>query len=95
VFQILDLVIPKKYVQVKDLDMKSCSNGHEGLELQNIHVFNNMEEEIVVSGKVNIMTFLSAPITVRNPRYISDILAPSPCCLLTTVILVSQRPTAS
>lgn len=62
---VLDLVVPKKYVQVKDLYMKTCSNGHEGLELQNIHVFNNREEEIVISGKVNIMTFLSAPITAK------------------------------
>jgi hypothetical protein len=85
VFQVLDLVIPKMYVQVKDLDMKTCSNGQEGLELQNIQVFNSREHEIVISGKVNIMTFLSAPITVRISHYIP---APLPFCLLRTVMLV-------
>jgi hypothetical protein len=88
VFQVLDLIIPKKYVQVTGLDMKTCSNGHEGLELQDIRVFNNREEEIVISGKVNIMTFLSAPITVRIPHYVSDILAPLPLSLLRTVIKI-------
>jgi hypothetical protein len=95
VFQVLDLVLPKKYVQVMDLDMKTCSNGHERLELQNIHAFNNREEEIVISGIVNIMTFLSAPITVRSPYYVSDILALLPYYLLTTVILVSPTTTGS
>jgi hypothetical protein len=65
VFQVLDLIIPKTYVKVKDLDMKTCSNGDQGLELQNIRVFNNKEQEIVISGKVDVITFLSAPITVR------------------------------
>ncbi|PNF21259.1 hypothetical protein B7P43_G02113 [Cryptotermes secundus] len=45
--------------------MKTCSNAHGGLELQNIHVFNNGKGEIEISGKVNIMTFLSAPITAK------------------------------
>jgi hypothetical protein len=75
VFQLLGLVVSKKNVQVKDLDMQTCSNGREGLELQNIQVFNN-REDIAISGKVNVMTFLSAPITVRIPHYVSEIFAP-------------------
>jgi hypothetical protein len=51
--------------------MKTCSSGREGIELQNIHVFNNREDEIVISGEVNVMTFLSAPITVRIPHRVS------------------------
>jgi hypothetical protein len=74
VFQLLGLVVSKKNVQVKDLEMQTCSNGGEGLELQNIRVYNN-REEIVISGKVNIMTFLSAPITVRISHYVSEIFA--------------------
>jgi hypothetical protein len=94
VFQLFDLVIPKKYVQVKDLDLKTCSNGHEGLELRNIQVFNNREEEeILVSGKVNVMTFLSAPITVRIAHYVSEIFAAFPIYLLRIVMLISPRTT--
>jgi hypothetical protein len=85
VFQVLGLITPKKLVEVKDLVIKTCGNSHEGLALQDIHVYNNREEEIVISGKVNVMTFLSAPITVRRAHCSSH---PH---LLRTVLCISSR----
>jgi hypothetical protein len=72
-------VAPKKYISVKDLNLRTCGSGHEGLELQNIKVFND-EEEIVISGTANVKIFLSAPVTVRIPHYFSEIHQSSSVC---------------
>lgn len=45
--------------------MESCGTDHNGLQLQNIHVSNSQKDEILVTGNVNVKTFLSAPVTVR------------------------------
>jgi hypothetical protein len=68
VFQALNLVVPKKHIDVTDWHLETCGAGHDGLELQNIHVLNDREEGILVFGKVKAKTFLSAPITVRIPH---------------------------
>jgi len=54
--------------------MESCDTGHNGLQLQNIHAFNNQKDEILVTGNVNVKTFLSAPITVRLSELASQAL---------------------
>jgi hypothetical protein len=64
-FQLISRVIPKKQIQVKDWQLENCGTDHKGLQLQNIQVFNNEKDEILVTGNVNVQTFLSAPVTVR------------------------------
>jgi hypothetical protein len=64
-FQIVNLAISKKQIEVKDWQLESCGTEHNELQLQNIHVFNNQKDEILITGKVNVKTFLSAPVTVR------------------------------
>jgi hypothetical protein len=81
VLQVLDLAAPKKYMQIRDWHVESCGSGQDGLELQNVQVYNNKrEEEIVGSGIVNVKTFLSAPITVRFPQYFSETCQSSSIC---------------
>lgn len=64
-FQIISSVISKKQIIVKDWQLESCGTDDNGLQLQNINVFNNQKDEILVTGNVNVKTFLSAPISVR------------------------------
>jgi hypothetical protein len=72
-FQVFNFAIPKKQIQVKDWHLESCGTDHDGFQLQNIHVFNNQKNEILVSGKVNVKTFLSAPVTVRIGEFVSEV----------------------
>jgi hypothetical protein len=64
-FQVIRLAIPKKHIEVRDWKLESCGTDHNELQLQNIHVFNNQKDEILLTGNVNVKTFLSAPVTVR------------------------------
>lgn len=64
-FQVINLALPKKKIEVKDWQLESCGTDHNGLQLQNINVFNNQKDDILVTGNVNVQTFLSAPVTVR------------------------------
>jgi len=71
-FQVINSVIPKKQIKVKDWQLESCGTYQNGLQLQNIHVFNNDKDEILVTGNVNVKTFLSAPIKVRKGVFVSE-----------------------
>jgi hypothetical protein len=64
-FQVISLAISKKEIKVKDWQLESCGTDNKGLQLQNIHVINNQKDEILITGNVNVKTFLSAPVTVR------------------------------
>ena len=64
-FQVISSVISKKQIKVNDWQLESCGSDDNGIQLQNIHVFNNEKDEILVTGNVNVKTFLSAPVTVR------------------------------
>jgi hypothetical protein len=65
-FQVINVALPKKKIEVKDWQLERCDTDHNGLQLQNINVFNSQKDEILVTGSVNVQTFLSAPITVRT-----------------------------
>jgi hypothetical protein len=65
-FQFFNAALPKKKIEVKDWKLESCGTDHDGFQLQNINVVNSQEDEILVTGSVNVQTFLSAPITVRT-----------------------------
>jgi ribosomal protein L18E len=62
--------MPKKQIKVKDWHLESCGTDRGGLELQNINVVNSQKDEILVLGKVNVKTFLSAPVTVRIGEFL-------------------------
>ncbi|KDR17702.1 ganglioside GM2 activator-like [Zootermopsis nevadensis] len=63
---ILDLAVPKKYLHVEDWHVDRCGIDNDDFELQDIQVsVNKWKEEIVVSGKVHVRTFLSTPVTAK------------------------------
>ena len=72
-FQVFNLAFPKRQLQVKDWHLESCGTDDDALQLQNIKIVNNQKDEILVSGKVNVKTFLVAPVTVRIGQFVSEI----------------------
>lgn len=72
-FQVLNLAFPKRQIQVKDWHLESCGTDDDALQLQNINIVNNQNDQILVSGKVNVKTSLFSPVTVRIGQFVSEI----------------------
>ncbi|XP_069686622.1 ganglioside GM2 activator-like [Periplaneta americana] len=62
---VINFIAPKKKLEIQDWNIQSCGGSDGPLALEYIDVSVNARDEFVLSGRIHVRQFLSAPLTVK------------------------------